>query len=272
MNGFLARAGAVAAAGVVLGTLMVTAANASGGGAATARHGALGPAGIAAGRGGALRLAHNDHATGRAAARPVNSRFVAGYQAAVRAGSATVVVASFTVPALSCTTADRAIPPTTEVPVRDFKSASAAFVFTGCVSGKAVYFPGLVVNGKEKDFTKSPVAAGDVIDLTTKVSVNRTRVQVTDVTTGVTQKIIGAGGRARAAFVGDEAWGNSAGQLEHVPDFGKLTFKNCLLDGKALASRHPVAIQRVNSHGTVQISTGGFFPGGTAFTTHFEHS
>jgi len=111
-----------------------------------------------------------------------------------------------------------------------------------------------------------------VLDLTTKVSVNRTRVQVTDVTTGVTQKIIGAGGRARAAFVGDEAWGNSAGQLEHVPDFGKLTFKNSVLDAKALASWRPVAIQRVNSRGTVQISTGGFWPGGNTFTTRFEHS
>jgi hypothetical protein len=232
-----------------------------------------GPApGTAAGHAGAPRLSGRDHAIGRAAARPVNSRFVAGYQAAVRAGSATVVVASFTVPALSCTTADRAIPPTTEVPVRDFRSFSAAFVFTGCVSGTAVFFPGLVVNGHETDFRKSPVAAGDVIDLTTKVSVNRTRVQVTDVTTGVTQKIIGAGGRARAAFVGDEAWGNSAGQLEHVPDFGKLTFKNCLLDGKALASWHPHAIQRVNSRGTVQISTGAFWPGGNTFTTRFEHS
>jgi hypothetical protein len=268
MNGFLARAGAAAAAGVVLGTVMVTAASASGGGGATARHGALGPAGIAAGRGGAL--ARSDHATGRAA-RPANSRYFAGYQATVRAGSATVVVASFTVPALSCTTADRAIAASVGVPVRNYRSASAAFVFTGCVNGKAVYYPGLVVNGTEKHFTKSPFAAGDVIDLTTKVSTNRTRVQVTDVTTSVTQKIIGAGGRARAAWVGDEGWGNSR-QLEHVPDFGKLTFKNCLIDGKALAGWHPVAIQRVNSRGTVQISIGGFWPGGNTFTTHFKHS
>jgi hypothetical protein len=60
--------------------------------------------------------------------------------------------------------------------------------------------------------------------------------------------------------------------LEHVPDFGKLTFKNGILDGKALASWHPHAYQRVNSIGTLQIATGGFWPGGTAFTTHFQHS
>jgi hypothetical protein len=224
-----------------------------------------------AGPGGALWVAGNEHTAGRTAA-PTSSRSFAGYQATVPAGSATVLTASFTVPALSCTTTDRAVAPGTGVPVNNYKSISAAFVFTGCVSGTAVYYPGVVVNGTETDYTASPVAAGDVIDVTTKVSTNRTRVQVTDVTTGVTQKIIGAGASASAAFVGDEAWGDSSGRLEHVPSFGKLTFKNCLLDGKTLASWHPHAYQRVNSIGTLQISTGNFWPGGTAFTTHFQHS
>lgn len=227
--------------------------------------------GTAARSGGALRLTHNDHAIGRIAARPVNTRTSAGYFAAVRTGSATVLTASFTVPALSCTTADRAIVADAGIGVGS-KGASVAFVFTGCVSGSAVYFPGLVVNGKETDYRKSPLAAGDVIDLTTKVSVNRTRVQVTDVTTGVTQKIIGAGARARGTFIGDDGWFTSPTTLQHVPDFSKLTFKNCILNGKALASSHPQALQRVNSRGTVQISTGGFWPGGNTFTTRFEHS
>jgi hypothetical protein len=211
------------------------------------------------------------HAIGQITARAINTRTFAGYQATVRTGSATVLTASFTVPALSCTTANRAILPDAGIAVGT-KGASVAFVFTGCVNGTAVYFPGLVVNGKEKDFT-TKFTAGDVIDLTAKVSTNRTRVQVTDVTTGFTRKIIGAGARARAAFVGDDGAANpSTGALQHVPDFGKLTFKNCLLDTKALASWHPQAFQRVNSRGTVQISTGGFWPGGNTFTTHFEHS
>ena len=207
-----------------------------------------------------------------AMAATTSTRTFAGYQATVSAGSATVLTASFTVPTLSCTTTDRAIAPGTGVPENNYKTFSAAFVFTGCVSGTAVYYPGVVVNGTETDYTASPVAAGDVIDLTTKVSTNRTRAQVTDVTTGVTQKIIGPGASASAAFVGDEAWGNSSGQLEHVPDFGKLTFKSCLIDGTALASWRPQAYQRVNSIGTLQISTGNFWPGGTAFTTRYEHS
>lgn len=272
MHRFVTRACAVAVAGVALGTWAVTAASASGGGSAAIHHGAIGPAGVVAGRDGALRFATNDHATGPTTATPTSNRYFAGYQTAVPAGSATVLTASFAVPTLSCTTTDRAIAPSTGVPVNNYKTVSAAFVFTGCVNGTAVYFPGLVVNGTETNYTASPVAAGDVIDLITKVSINRTRVQVTDVTTGVTQKIIGAAAKASAAFVGDDAWGNSSGQLEHVPDFGKLQFKNCILDGKTLASWHPKAYQRVNSIGTLQISTGGFWPGGTAFTTRFVHS
>ncbi len=225
-----------------------------------------------AGPHGQLRFAINDHATGPATAAPTSNRTFAGYQAAVPGGSATVLTASFTVPALSCTTVNLAIAPSTGVPVNNYKSVSAAFVFTGCLNGAAVYYPGLVVNGTETDYTASPFAAGDVINLTTKVSTNRTRVQVTDVTTGVTQKIIGAAASAGAAFVGDEAELNSSGALMHVPNFGKLQFKNCILDGKTLASWHPQAYQRVNSIGTLQIATGGFWPGGTAFTTHFQHS
>jgi hypothetical protein len=227
--------------------------------------------GTVAGSGGALRLAHHDHMIGRVTAGASSTRTFAGYQTAVPVGSATTSVASFTVPALSCPTAERGIAPDTGIAVGS-KGVSVALVVIGCVNGKAVYFPGLVVNGTGKDYPKSPFAVGDVIDLTVKVSTNRTRVQVEDVTTGVTRKIIGAGARARVAWIGVDPTVNNARKLLHVPDFGKLTFKNCLVDGKALAGWHPHAYQRVNSRGTVQISVGGFWPGGTAFTTHYRHS
>jgi hypothetical protein len=210
------------------------------------------------------------HAAAPATAAAISNRTFAGYQTAVPAGSATVVTSSFTVPTLSCTTTDRSI--AADAGVLASKTASVSGVVIGCVSGSEVFYPWVLVNGTETDYTANPVAAGDVIDLTTKVSTNRTRVQVTDVTSGVTQKIIGAGFSARAAYIGDDGWGDSSGRLLHVPDFGKLTFKNCIIDAKALASWHPQAFQRVNSIGTLQISTGNFWPGGTAFTTHFQHS
>ena len=212
------------------------------------------------------------HAIGLAAAAPASTSAFAGYQTAVPAGSATVATATFTVPTLTCTTADRAIAPAVAVPVNNYKTASAVYVVTGCVNGQAGYYAELIINGKGAGHSTTPLSAGDVITLTTKVSTNRTRVQITDVTTGVTQKTIGAGARASAAFIGNTPLFTSSGALLHVPDFGKLAFKNCLVDGKTLASRHPQGIQRVNSIRRLQISTGAFWPGGTAFTTRFVHS
>jgi hypothetical protein len=130
----------------------------------------------------------------------------------------------------------------------------------------------LVVNGKEFNYPKTFFSAGDVIKLSTTVSTSGTKVQVRDVTKGVTKTRTGAGASASAAYIGLSAWFRNSGVPFGVPDFGKLTFKNCLIDGKALASWHPQEYQRVNSHGRVQIATGALSPGGTAFSTHYQHS
>jgi hypothetical protein len=268
MHRFLTRACAVAAVGVALGTWGVTAASASGGGVAI-HHGALGPAGIVAGRGGALHLTRNGPAVGLSANAPIRNRDFAGYQTAVKAGSATVVATSYTLPALSCTTKTRAIIPDAAVAASNNRT-TVALVITACVNGKARYFPGAITNGRGS-VSSTSFAAGDVIDLTTKVSTTRTKVQVTDVTTGVTVKRRGVGASARVVWIGDDPAFDRSGARLGVPDFGKLTFKNCLIDGTAFGSLHPRAFERVNGRGTVEISTGGFFPGGTAFSTHFKN-
>jgi hypothetical protein len=225
-----------------------------------------------AGPGGGPRLTHQ--AIGRITAAATSSRTFAGYQATVTAGSATSSAATFTVPALSCTTAERGITPDVGVAANRFKTASVAGVFTGCAKGKAVYFPWLLVNGAESNYTTVHLSAGDVINLSASVTTSGITVQVTDVTKGisVTNTITGAGASANAAWIGDDGWGSSTGTLLSVPNFGKLTFTNCLIDGKALGGWHPQAYQRVNSHGTVQIATGGPWPGGTTFNTHYQHS
>jgi hypothetical protein len=264
MHQFFTRTCAVAAAGVALGMWAVPAASASGRGSAAVHPGVIGP-------GAAPRFTSKDYAIG-VNVKATNNRVFAGYQSGVAKGSATVVLASFAVPTLAaCTSTDRAITPSAGVEVNNFKSFSTAFVFVGCSNGTATYFPGLIVNGKETNY--SPVAPGDVIDLITKVSTNRTRVQVTDVTTNVTDKITnGAGASADSPFIGDDGWGSSTGALEHVPDFGKLKFRNVTVNGKTLASQHPQAFQRVNSTGTVQIAIGSLSSTGIAFATRFEHS
>jgi len=225
----------------------------------------------AAGPGGALGLTH--HAIGPITAAASRSRTFAGYQAAVTAGSATTLAATFTVPALSCTTAERGITPDAGVAANKFKTASIAGVLIGCAGGKAIYFPFLVANGAEADYTVH-FSAGDVINLSASVTTSGITVQVTDVTKNVTvtNTITGAGASANAAWMGDNSWYSGSGTRFGVPNFGKLTFTNCLIDGTALGGFHPQAYQRVNSRGTVEIATGGPWPGGTAFNTLYRNS
>ena len=197
----------------------------------------------------------------------------AGYQANVATGSPTSSAAQYKVPKLSCTSAARAITPVAGVAVNNFATYSSAFLFVGCRSGKAVYFPSLVINGTEKDYTTTHLAAGDAIKVFTKVTTTGTTVQVTDVTKAVTKKRTGPGASASAAYAGDSAWftSTSAPPLG-VPNFGTLTFTHCLIDGKPLASANPAQYQRVNSSNVVQIATGALSSTGTSFPTQFKHS
>ena len=57
-------------------------------------------------------------------------------------------------------------------------------------------------------------------------------VQVTDVTknVSVSTTINGAGASANAAWIGYDAWFIN-GTLLGVPNFGKVKFTNCLIDG-----------------------------------------
>jgi len=213
---------------------------------------------------------------GPASARPgapavINNPFFAGYQASVAPGSATSSVAQFKVPRLSCTTAFRAIALGIGVQVNNFRSFSAASVFTGCHRGRAVFFPVLLINGNEVNYTTRSLRAGDVIKVSVKVTTRGTTVQVTDVTTGVTKRRTGSGARSSSAFVGDNSWSANGTTPLGVPGFGTLTFTSCLVDGRALARSHPARYQLVNSRNVVQIATGALSPGGTAFATHYRH-
>jgi len=261
---------AVAACAVAGAGLVLAAVSAGSAVAATIHPGATGPAGIAAGRGVALR----DHAFGRGTAAPISTHTFAGYQTNVTTGSATSSAASFTVPKLSCTTAARTIAADVGVAANNFNSDSIAGVATQCASGKAVYFPSLVANNAEADYTTIHFSAGNVINLSASVTTSGTTVQVTDVTKNVSvaTTITGAGASPNAAWIGDDSWYSNSGTRLGVPNFGKLTFTSCLIDGTALGGWHRQAYQRVNGRGTVEIATGGLSPDGTAFTTLYRSS
>ena len=123
--------------------------------------------------------------------------------------------------------------------MNNFTSYSAAFVFTECRRGRAVYFPALVINGNQVNYTTTSFHAGNVIKVSTKVSTRGTTVQVTDVTTGVTKKLTGPGASSSAAYVGDTSVLTNPITTVGVPGFGTLTFTSCLVDGRALARSHP---------------------------------
>jgi hypothetical protein len=176
------------------------------------------------------------------------------------------------VPALSCTSATRAVTP--GVGLDGGRTFSEVFVFVGCSHGKAVYWPGLTVDAAETNYTTTPFSAGDVVNMSASVTASGTTVQVADVTKGVTKTLTGAGESDEShAWIGDGPWyapPNST--LLGVPNFGKLKFFNCLVDGKALQSWQPLEFQRVNAKGIVQIATGPFSPpGGLAFATYYKH-
>lgn len=210
-------------------------------------------------------------AAGHATAPSVTSTATfAGYQTVSPTGPAISSAAGFTLPKLSCTSTYRAITPVAGVEVNNYATYSSAFAFAGCHNGKAQYFPSLVVNGSETDYTSTPLSAGDVIKVYTNVTATATTVKVTDVTKGVTKKLSGPGATPSAAYIGDSDW-NSSGTLLGVPSFGKLSFTQCSVGGKTLASWKPGEYQRVNGSGVVQIATGALASTGTAFPTTYKH-
>jgi hypothetical protein len=208
------------------------------------------------------------HATAPSA---TDSTTFAGYQTPSLTGSAISSAATFKLPKLSCTSAYRAITPVAGVEVNNDATYSSAFAFAGCHKGTAEYFPALVINGTETNYTTTPLAVGDVIKVYTNVTATATTVKVTDATKDVTKKLAGSGATPSAAYVGDSSW-TASGTLLGVPSFGKLTFTHCSAGGSTLASWNPIQYQRVNSSGTVQIATGALSSAGTAFPTHYEHS
>jgi hypothetical protein len=90
----------------------------------------------------------------------INSPTFAGYLASVARGSATSSAARFTVPRVSCTRTpvDRAITIEARGDTYNFRSHSSALLFAGCHARGAVYFPALVINGNEVNYTTTKAA------------------------------------------------------------------------------------------------------------------
>jgi hypothetical protein len=197
----------------------------------------------------------------------VNSTYFAGYEAKVATGSATTSTARFKVPKLKCTSATRAITAVAGVEVKDYATFSSAALAVECFNDAVVYFPELAINGTQYNYQSSPAYAGNVIELSTKVTTSGTTVTVKDMTRGVTKTKTGAGASANAPYIGDSGAASIA-----VPTFGTITYSGCRIDGATLKSKSPTEYQRESSSGVLQISAGSLAATGTKFATHFKHS
>lgn len=151
--------------------------------------------------------------------------------------------------------------------MKDYATFSSAALAVECFNDTAVYFPELTINGTQHNYQSSPAYAGNVIELSTKVTTAGTTVTVKDVTRGVTKTKAGAGASASAPYIGDSGAASIA-----VPAFGTITFTGCKIDGATLKSKSPTKYQRQSSSGVLQIATDALSARGTKFATHFKHA
>lgn len=189
-------------------------------------------------------------------------------------GSATT---TFVVPKLRCGTADQAIAPSVSAFMDDAGRPTAAALFVGCHTGKAHYWPELVLNGRVKNYRAKTAHAGDTIVLRLAYGHKRHWVSVTDETHKFKVSRTSGGGTLSAAFetalIGDEGWANWHHHLQGAPDFGTLTYSNSQINGEPLG--HVLFLSRAvnrTSAGKLQIKTGPLFSGGKAFRTYFKQS
>lgn len=188
-------------------------------------------------------------------------------------GEATfTVTASIVVPRLTCSAGpEQAIAPSVGV-YTSSGSFSAASVFVGCYQGKALYFPSLVLDGVNHNYTKLRAEAGDKVAVHVSQGASGTVVSVDDESrTGVKKTLHGAGSQAGSApWVGDSGWDNPG--LLAVPSFGTVHVSGAMLDGQPFGSAGQALARwnRVNGTAT-QITTSAFASNHKSFTTDFKH-
>ena len=145
---------------------------------------------------------------------------------------------------------------------------SAAALFMGCYSGRAHYWPELVVNGSVENHPTKVVQAGDTIVLRLDTR-QKDHVAVVDETQGFkVSRSTPRGRSAMFAWIGDEGWIGPHDHLEGVPDFGTLTYSHTELYGRSVGDGSAGWIDTPEnrsgppwrtSAGTLQIETSKLF-------------
>ena len=187
--------------------------------------------------------------------------------------------ASFVVPKLTgCTAASRAIAPDIDVSNGTTSGHSGVGLFVGCYKGKPDYFPFILVNGSNTDYAAGTVQPGDHISLHLSEGPSSADVTFQDLTHNLVKVKTGPG-RKDLGFpgIGVDSWFIKDVELG-VPDFGRVLFSHCTVNGAALGAggspKAPAVLEydRATKAGTLQIATGALTAGKQAFATYFKHS
>jgi hypothetical protein len=193
----------------------------------------------------------------------------AGYTATV-AGSTFLLKTQFVVPTLTCSTTQAGIEPGAYLTTAT--TVTGGGIFIACSGGVAGYEALATINNTRTALSKLSVAPGDDIKISVSVSATATNVAVVDATKATRQSVSGTGSAPTQLLAGDAAVLASGGGNLAVPTFGMIRFRTTTLNKVDLGASSPTAVDRVNSAGVVQITTGKLSTTGAAFETKFVHS
>jgi hypothetical protein len=192
------------------------------------------------------------------------------------AKKATSVTAEFKVPTLKCTATTSGVGPSAVLLTGSTSSpnVSIASVLLVCSNSAALAIPAVTVDGTETNGTQT-VHAGDLMKATVTTTATKTTATIADLTKGHTFTFTksGKGAASFEELIVDTKVGQGA-TVFPVANFGKISYSNGAVSGKALGSVKPsVAVNMVNSKKVVQILTGPLSGAKkNAFTTTFKHS
>ena len=194
------------------------------------------------------------------------------------AKAAKSVTAEFKIPTLKCTSTTSGILPFAALQSGSTTSpkTSAGGVLLVCQGGSPVVAATVIVNNTQSTDTTNRLHVGDLMKATVTISATKTTATIADLTVGHTFKFTksGTGGTAIDEAIIDSALFNSSNQQLPVVNFGKISYTNGAVSGKAIGSVTPrMAVNMQTSHGVLQILTGAIT--GTAknaFLTTFKHA
>ncbi len=207
---------------------------------------------------------------------PFKSSDFAGYELEGY-GSSLSTTTTFVVPKVTgCSTTGSGIVPGTSI--GEPGGYSGAGVFVGCVGGKAVYVPLLVINTKIHEYKSLAVKPGDKIVVTAAENFKATKLTFTDKTRkGVAKTLTGAGDASYGGVVGYPEFGDAAvppfsSSHEPVPNFGQIGFTRSQITiplgftGPGGDFQYDLYNTSTN---TLEVSTGNLSSNGESFTTTF---